>query len=148
MKRLNHQKFVLVPVGLLAVGLMVIGLAAWRHNNSCDLRLTSGCVHLERATTAKAQAKGLGGRDSLAPNQGMLFIYKSPQRACFWMKDTHFNLDMIWFDAAKTITMIKQNVSPATYPQSYCASNTQFVIELPASTVEQNQLSLGQQLNF
>lgn len=136
---------------LLAIlaGLLIVGLWAYRQQARCTLKLEQGCVSLETAITPEQRAKGLGGRQSLADNQGMLFIYDQPQKACFWMKDTNFNLDMIWLNQDKQITKIETNVTPESYPTSYCAdASTKYVIELTAGAVARNQLAIGQQLHF
>lgn len=148
MKR-SRRPITFAGLGFVCVLLVVIGVIAWQRNTACSIYLpVSGCTHLEIADTPKAQAKGLGGRDSLASSQGMLFVYDRPQLVCFWMKDTKFNLDMIWFDEYRNITKIKQDVSPETYPESYCMPNTKYVIELPAGAAKQNQLSVGKNLRF
>ncbi|MBI4122641.1 MAG: DUF192 domain-containing protein [Parcubacteria group bacterium] len=48
------------------------------------------------ADTPVLQAKGLGGRESLEPDFGMLFPYAEPAVRNFWMKDMRFPLDVIW----------------------------------------------------
>lgn len=148
MKKRKHT-LALLALGLVGTILVVSGLVVWQRNNRCRLHLpVSGCMQLELATTAKAQAKGLGGRESLGSHHGMLFIYQRPQLVCFWMKDTKFNLDMIWLDEYRNITNIKQDVAPETYPESYCMPNTKYVIELPAGTAKENQLTIGRNLTF
>src|SRR5687768_11848940 len=42
------------------------------------------------STTADSQSKGLAIKDSLKENEGMLFIFESPQKYSFWMKDMKF----------------------------------------------------------
>ncbi len=53
-------------------------------------------VELEFARTRAEQARGLGGRDSLAWNHGMLFEYSRPGFPGFWMKDMRFDIDIVW----------------------------------------------------
>ncbi|PIR98214.1 MAG: hypothetical protein COT89_00680 [Candidatus Colwellbacteria bacterium CG10_big_fil_rev_8_21_14_0_10_42_22] len=48
------------------------------------------------ANTAIQQAKGLGGEDALAQNEGMLFVFDSPTNRKFWMKDMLIPIDIIW----------------------------------------------------
>jgi uncharacterized membrane protein (UPF0127 family) len=45
-------------------------------------------VQAEVASTPAERAQGLMGRKSLAPNHGMLFVFESMERQCFWMKNT------------------------------------------------------------
>lgn len=130
--------------------LIVAGVVYRRQQTSCTIKLSqTGCVALETAVTREQQAKGLGGREAIAADQGMLFIYKQPQKTCFWMKDTKFNLDIVWLNDKKEITKIEPNLTPETYPQSFCSANsTKYVIELRAGIAHDNNLMVGQTLNF
>jgi cold shock protein len=56
-------------------------------------------------------AQGLMFRESLAGG-GMLFVYESPRRAQFWMKNTLIPLDMIFADATGTVTRVHSNAIP------------------------------------
>lgn len=137
-----------VLVGFV-VAAILCGLWYWRQQASCTLSLPQGCVGLETAITPQQQSLGLGKRAALATNKGMIFIYNKPQRTCFWMKDTQFNLDIIWLNQSKTITKIEPNLAPSSYPKTYCSANdTKYVIELNAGSVERNNLAVGQKLNF
>jgi uncharacterized membrane protein (UPF0127 family) len=103
---------------------------------------TATTYKLTTVTTASAQATGLGGRDSLAPDSGMLFSYAGATNRCMWMKGMRFNIDIVWINSSFRITSIVSNVSPGTYPQEYCAT-AQYVVELPAG-VTQHALLVGQ----
>lgn len=50
------------------------------------------------AETTEEKEKGLQGVESLEKNEGMLFVYDSPQTVGFWMKDTKIALDIIFID--------------------------------------------------
>jgi hypothetical protein len=62
------------------------------------------------ATTQVEQALGLGQRNGMRENEGMLFDFKEMRRHAFWMKDMKFNLDIIWI-ADQRIVYIAKNVS-------------------------------------
>lgn len=103
----------------------------------------AGTYSLETVSDEQSQARGLSGRSGLAAGTGMRFAYKGMDRRCLWMKDMKFNIDMIWIDSGKRIVSAVQNVSPATYPNTYCAEATD-VIELPAGTLKANGVRVGQ----
>jgi len=42
------------------------------------------------------QAQGLAGRDRLAANEGMAFLFDEEDRHGFWMKGMTFPIDIIW----------------------------------------------------
>jgi len=53
-------------------------------------------VALELAVTPAEQQLGLGRRDALPWDRGMLFLYREPGFPRFWMKDMRFDIDIVW----------------------------------------------------
>ncbi len=51
-------------------------------------------VRMQIAVTEAEMARGLMERRDLAPDQGMLFVYREPQALSFWMRDTPLPLDI------------------------------------------------------
>jgi hypothetical protein len=51
--------------------------------------------------------RGLGGRESLPDDRGMLFIFPEPGRHGFWMKDMLFPIDIIWISAEGRVVDIQ-----------------------------------------
>lgn len=68
-------------------------------------------VRVEIAETDAQRARGLMFRQSLARNAGMLFLFPSPTRGAFWMKDTHIPLSIAFADRRGRILKI-MNMSP------------------------------------
>lgn len=64
-------------------------------------------IDAELADTPEAQAQGLMGRESLAPDAGLLIALDEPQYAHVWMKDTRIALSAAWYDEAGTIVWIE-----------------------------------------
>lgn len=108
-------------------------------------------LHVEIASTPEAQQRGLSGRDSLAPNHGMLFVFDSEGTWGFWMTDMKFSLDIIWFNAQRHVVYIQQNLPPCT-PQG-CPIftppvNALYVLEVNAGFVQAHNVSIGDTFNF
>ncbi len=117
------------------------------HNYTKVLRVGSRSFELQVANTEASREKGLGDRDSLPADQGMIFVFDQVATQCFWMKDMRLSLDMIWADNQKKVTHIEQNVSPDTYPESFCAEG-RYVVELNAGQARSARIAIGQTLNF
>mgnify|MGYP001573654432 CR=1 FL=1 len=68
-------------------------------------RLTVGqtVFTVDVAQTEAQREQGLSGRSSLAPNQGMLFVFDQPAQHQFWMKDMLFPLDFVWIRGGKVV---------------------------------------------
>lgn len=102
---------------------------------------------LEVANNERSREKGLGGKDSLMNGTGMLFVYSQPNVACFWMKDVKFNLDILWFDAERKLIHKQENLSPASYPTSYCPPKpSKYVVEVPGGVAQSLSLEVGDTL--
>jgi len=113
------------------------------------VRLHDTTYQLEIADSEKARAKGLSGRRSIDTKSAMLFVFPTPQKACFWMKDMHFSIDIVWLDEQKRVSKLLSGASPGSYPTSYCSdTTTKYVLEFPAGTIKQQGIQQGQKLDF
>lgn len=134
---------------IVAVGVVAVFMPVGRGKNGCAVslqyvsaagiaaRYQGACVVFERATTPVAQERGLSGRRSLAPDQGMLFAFDAPAERCIWMKDMRFAIDVVWLDAGKRVVMIREGLDPTTYPESFCSNQpAQYVLELAPGVVK------------
>jgi uncharacterized membrane protein (UPF0127 family) len=135
-----------ILVGVIAV-LLTARTSVGTGNRHRQLRTAHQTYGLEVVSTAADQEKGLGDRSGMPKDTGMLFEFPAEDDRCFWMKDMHFSLDIIWVDAAKRITRLEHDLSPATYPRQYC-SRAQYVIELNAGEAARNNLRQGTRLDF
>lgn len=81
------------------------------------VRIGEMTVHVTIARTVQEQERGLGGRQGLQPDEGMLFVFDEPAGPRpFWMKDMRFAIDIIWLAADGTVTDIAQSVQPDSFP--------------------------------
>lgn len=80
-------------------------------NPKAEIQIRGVKIEAEIADTYLARNRGLGGRDSLASNSGMLFIYDKPDIYRFWMKNMKIPLDFIWI-REDTVVDLLVNVLP------------------------------------
>jgi len=73
---------------------------------SCLMQIGSGTYSLEIAATTDAQEYGLMNRDSMPRDHGMIFVFDSEQPLNFYMKNTRFDLDIVFLDAAGRVVSI------------------------------------------
>jgi len=125
--------------------LVVLGIIGRNHSRTVELGTVA--YNLDVANNSAERAKGLGGREQLDNNSGMLFVFDGMAERCFWMKDMRFSIDIVWTDQAKRVTHIEQRVSPKTYPKALCA-DAKFVLELPAGAADRGRLRTGDALTF
>lgn len=129
-----------ISLGLVFASVIIL----MRSRDACNVRLADVCYRGSFARTAKQRERGLSGRESLPANQALVFIFEGSSKHCFWMKDMRFPIDIIWLDEQKRVVHIEANVSPDTYPKSFCPpSNAKYVVEVNAHQASENQISLG-----
>lgn len=63
-------------------------------------------ITVEIADTPQAQSLGLMYRNNLGEDEGMIFLYDSPVRGAFWMKNTLIPLSIAFYDENWRIVMI------------------------------------------
>lgn len=106
-------------------------------------------VEIEVARTPEEQARGLSGRESLAENAGMLFVYEQSITPSFWMKEMNFPLDIIWIGEDKKIVDITENMLPETYPQTFQPKAlVQYVLEVNAGWAKNHNISIDDRAEF
>ena len=103
-------------------------------------------VLVEIADTDEKRARGLMFRQTLAPSEGMIFVFDEPGFHPFWMKNTLIPLDMIWLDAEYRILSIAHSVPPCkadpcpSYPHEGAAT---YVVEVVSGYARRHGLKVG-----
>lgn len=64
-------------------------------------------IDVDIADTATKQELGLGGRNSITDNQGMLFPFSPAKRPVFWMKGMKFAIDIVWIRDNKVVDITR-----------------------------------------
>jgi uncharacterized membrane protein (UPF0127 family) len=97
-----------IRIGLLALAILGTGPAPAQTDAPREqanpilprVELQAG-IHLIKAEVAAdstSRARGLMFRDSLGPNQGMLFVFEARSKQCFWMRNTRIPLSIAFLD--------------------------------------------------
>ena len=68
------------------------------------------CVKVEVVSKTYDLERGLMYRTSLDQDKGMLFVFTFNDRHQFWMKNMHFDLDILWISTQGRIVYIGQNI--------------------------------------
>ena len=87
---------------------------------------------VEVVKSEELQRTGLMYRDKLAPQTGMLFLFRNKKRASFWMKNTNVPLDVIFIKQSGIIDSIKKNTMPMSIEKIKSESKVIAVLEIPA----------------
>lgn len=106
-------------------------------------------VSVEIAATDAQRQRGLMFRKSLAPNEGMIFIFDDVGFYPFWMKNTLIPLDMIWLDPDGRVVSIAASVPPCkadpcpTYAPS---ADALYVVEVVSGFTKAHGVKVGDRL--
>lgn len=114
------------------------------------IQIGEALFKLELATTTLAKARGLGYRDCMPEDQGMLFLFDAPGKHSFWMKGMRFPLDIIWL-RKNIVVFIEEHLAAPTspIPPSYTPSrDADAVIELNAGLVKKLDVHIGDRIEF
>lgn len=91
--------------------------------------------NVEIAQTDAEHTKGLSGRDFLAPDAGMLFIFPSSDIHTFWMKDTLIPLDIIYINDNNIVEITTLQPQNGDNIPKYTPQNkANYVLELNANS--------------
>ena len=113
------------------------------------ITVNGNVIRVTTVDTPETRQKGLGGRNGLAPDEGMLFIFPEDGKYGFWMKNMKFPIDILWLSSARRIVYMAQSVSPDTYPQVFTpAAPARYVLELPAGYVKAYTVEVGDEVRF
>ena len=114
-----------------------------------SLEINDKKIWIALADTPEKRTLGLSGRTYLEENEGMFFIFDSPQRRSFWMKDMNFPIDIIWIDAEFKIVDISKNVLPESFPNTFQPRfPAQHVLEVNGGWAEKNNVKIGDSVEY
>ena len=107
------------------------------------------------AVKPEERRQGLSGRETMAQDAGMLFVFEEEQPLQFWMKDMRFPLDIIWIDGQCRLIGVSAdvptpppNAGSDEIPRVQSPSPAQYVLELNAGEWARAGLSPGDRVQF
>lgn len=140
--------------GFTSVGLLSQNGQVQTRKESTDVQTGTLTVKSKIADTPDERKKGLSGLNSLALNEGILFVFENPGDYGIWMKDMKFSIDILWIGEDKRIMAIAINVPPepgmkdkdlAVYKPDGLAK---YVLEINAGLVNLNNIRVGDEVKF
>ncbi|PCI63186.1 MAG: hypothetical protein COB37_05370 [Kordiimonadales bacterium] len=97
----------------------------------------------ELALTTAQRNMGMMFRKKIAPNQGMLFIFKDSDFRRFWMRNTYIPLDIIYLKADGSIINIVANAEPRTDTGRPSEGKAKAVFEIAGGRAEELGIKVG-----
>lgn len=101
-------------------------------------------LRIEYATSTVAQERGLGGRESIPKDYGMLFVFLLDGKYGFWMKDMLVPIDIFWLDDKGQVVSIAEIVATSSYPNVFYPSvPARYVLETVAGFARAHNVATG-----
>ncbi len=151
-KNMAKNIIIIVVLGIILILIACYILFKPTPTGTTTIKLGNTQYSMEIAKTPSQQYKGLGGRTSLCPNCGMIFVFPFNSILPFWMKDTLIPLDMIWIKDDGTIVSIQTaptDSDPSNPKKIYQNSvPAKYVIELNAGDAQKIGLKENDKINI
>lgn len=112
---------------------------------TATIKLGNKSIKVDIADTLIRQTFGLMGRTSLPKDTGMLFLFKEPIPACFWMRDTPLPLSIGFLDE-EGILLSHEDMEPFTETKHCSKQPVKYALEINKGWFEENKITLGEQL--
>ncbi|MFI5399480.1 MAG: DUF192 domain-containing protein [SAR324 cluster bacterium] len=109
---------------------------------------------LDVAELPEDQARGLGGRKALRPDEGMVFVYRERQQPGFWMHGMLIPIDMLWIDTDRIVYIVHRAPPPkpgtpdAKLPVYTPPVPANLVLEIAAGRARELDLKVGDKVEF
>lgn len=102
-------------------------------------------IKVDISDTIDKQIQGLSGRESLAEDGGMLFVYEKPKKQVFWMKNMNFPLDFIFIEGEQVVEIIEDVPPEGGNPEKRVISENEVsqVLEVNAGFVKKHNIKIG-----
>ncbi len=146
----GHFLYGVVFAALIAVAVILgVRQAAFAHGT-----VTIGedvTVRVSVAANSRSRERGLSGRESLAADEGMLFLFERKDTFGFWMKDMRFPIDIVWIDGtsvADITTDVPVPVPGERLPLFSPRVPVDKVLEVPAGFAKAHGLRVGMPLDI
>jgi len=155
---IKDKKFIIIGI-LIAVVLILAIVCAFSFSvfyfksdfGKGVVKINGKSIKVDVALTAETQYQGMQGRNSLAADYGMLFVFKDKRYHEFWMQGMKFPIDIIWLDDNKIIGFSENLPVPAdlnNIPVYNSPSEVNYVLEVKTGFVKENNLKVGDTVEY
>jgi len=113
-----------------------------------DIRVGGRTARMQMAVSGPEMERGLMERRDLGRDEGMIFVYSSPRRMNFWMRDTPTALDIGYFTAEGELAEIYPMYPFDERPIASRRADLQFALEMNLDWYNANGIRPGARLDL
>lgn len=137
----------LLGAAVLILTIVIVITLLLNSRKSTKVFVNGQTISVMVAKTDKEKQVGLSGRNKIGENQGMLFIFDTPNYYSFWMKEMKFPIDIIYINGNK-ITTVVENAKPPLSANDNLAiyqpsEKSDKVLELNAGSADKLKIKTG-----
>jgi uncharacterized membrane protein (UPF0127 family) len=112
------------------------------------VRIGARDTRLQVALRQTEQTRGLMERQSLEPDEGMLFVFPRQQKMSFWMRNTPLPLDIGYFDSEGILREVYPLFPHDERAVVSVAQNLQFAVEMRQGWFREHGVRPGDRLDL
>lgn len=140
-------------VALVAGGFLIYGSGIISKEKRGKVFIKGYEFDVEIADNPMKRSRGLSGKESLAENEGMLFLFSSAGFQSFWMKDMRIPIDIIWIKDNKAAgfevnAQPEPGVRTVNLKRYVSPEAVETVLEVSAGTVERLDIRIGDKVEL
>ena len=150
LENLNIKKWHVILLCIIVFSAITLAIYQRVHWPTVNVTIKGQQLELMYAKSRYHMNRGLGGRESTEPFDGMLFVFDASGRQGIVMRDMRFPIDIVWVDKGVVVD-IAPNVPIQMVPENqlipyYPRKSANMVIELPAGWAREHGLVIGDKL--
>lgn len=127
--------------------LVLVAMAGLAQAEAPRIELRAGVYRIDAEVVADQESRmqGLMHRRSLAPQQGMLFVFAQATIQCMWMRNTLLPLSVAFLDEQGHILNI-EDMAPQTEDHHCAAAPARYALEMNKGWFAQKGIKPGTRL--
>jgi uncharacterized membrane protein (UPF0127 family) len=117
------------------------------------LRVGEQTLGVEIADSAQEWSQGLSGREQLAGDEGMLFVFDDQVRRSFWMRQMRFPLDMLFVRDGRVNEIVRNVPAPSgsqdgTEIRVQSQEPADWVLEVNSGWTQEHGVEVGDEVTY
>lgn len=112
------------------------------------IKVGAQTVQMQIAALPAELQKGLMFRKTMGEDEGMLFVFTSPQQQGFWMRNTTLPLDIGYFDPSGELKEIYPMYPLDERPVNSRSRDIQFCLEMNQGWYKRHDVKVGAKLDL
>ncbi len=148
----RNKKIKILLLAFLIVVITLLSFLFFRNysiygNKINKIKIGGSEFKAEIVNTPEKLERGLGNRENICDNCGMLFIFPKSEKHSFWMKGMRFGIDVVWINGNEVV-YIEKDVPFGYGKVMNPEKQSDKVLEIKGGTAERVGIKVGDVVEF